>query len=353
MLPPGPTGKTRADGVRETFLRGATAMQELFEPMISGKPYPIKGLIVYGSSIFHTVPNLPRTKQALENLDLVVAVDVLPQDHLAWADVVLPEAIYLERYDELWACGHKTPYIALREPAVAPPGEARPAWWMARELGLRLGLDAYFSWETAEEYLETRLQSVGLSLKKLREQGGIAIQKGKPYLEDWGDESPFATASGTIELYSQALEKDGYDPLPRYEPTEEPPAGFFRLLYGRHPAHTFARTQNTPVLNELFPENELWLHPDNAAALGLRDGERVRLENQDGATDGPIRLKVTPRIRSDSVYMVHGFGHRAPNMRLANGRGASDTALQTRYALDPISGGAGMRVNFVRILREG
>lgn len=353
MLPPGPTGKTRADGARETFLRGATAMQELFEPMITGNPYPIRGLIVYGSSIFHTVPNVARTKQALENLDLVVAVDVLPQDHLAWADVVLPEATYLERYDELWACSHKTPYIAMREPAAAPPGDAKPGWWMARELGLRLGLDAYFTWESAEQYLETRLQSVGLSLAKLREKGGIAVQKGKPYLEDWGDESPFATASGTIELYSQALAKDGYDPLPSYEPVDEPPAGFFRLLYGRHPAHTFSHTQNTPVLHNLFPENELWLHPDNAAALGLSDGERVTLENQDGVVEGPIKLKVTPRIRRDAVYMVHGFGHRAPKLRLADGRGASDTALQTRYALDPISGGAGMRVNFVRLQREG
>ena len=334
-------------------LCGATAMQELFEPMITGRPYPIKGLIVYGSSIFHTVPNLPRTKQALENLDLVVAVDVLPQDHLAWADVVLPEASYLERYDELWACSHKTPYIALREPAVEPLGDTKPGWWMARELGLRLGLGAYFKWETAEQYLETRLQSVGLSLQKLRDGGGVAVQKGRPYLEEWGDESPFATDSGKIELFSQVLADAGHDPLPRFEPVEPPPAGFFRLLYGRHPAHTFARTQNTPALSDVFGENELWLNPGAAAELGLRDGERVTLENQDGAREGPIRLKVTPRIRPDAVYVVHGFGHRAPGMRRANGRGASDTALQTRYALDPISGGAGMRVNFVRILREG
>jgi thiosulfate reductase/polysulfide reductase chain A len=353
VLPPGPTGKTRADGARTKFLRGATAMQELFEPMITGDPYPIKGLIVYGSSLFHTVPNVPRTKQALENLDLVVAIDVLPQDHLAWADVVLPEAIYLERYDELWACSHKTPYIALREPAVAPLGDTKPAWWMARELGMRLGLKAYFTWETAEQYLDTRLQSVGLSIQKLREQNGIAVQKGKPYLEDWGDESPFATPSGMIELFASTLAEAGFDPLPQYEAVDPPPAGFFRLLYGRHPVHTFARTQNTPALHMIFAENEVWLNDAVAAQLGLRDGARITLENQDGVREGPVKLKVTPRIRPDAVYMVHGFGHRAPQMRRANAMGASDTVLQTRYALDPISGGAGMRINFVRIVQEG
>jgi thiosulfate reductase/polysulfide reductase chain A len=352
VLPPGPTGKTRADGARERFLRGATATQELIEPMITGRPYPIKGLIAYGVNLFHTIPNLPRTKEALGRLDFVLAIDALPQDHIAWADVVFPEATYLERYDELWACSHKTPYIALREPAVEPLYDTRPGWWMARELGMRIGLEQYFPWQTAEEYLDTRLASVGLSVARLREQGGVAVQPGKPYLADFGDESPFPTASGKIELYSPILEQAGHAPLPVYEPVAEPPEGFFRLLYGRHPSHTFGRTQNTPVLHEQFPENELWVNAAVATSYGLSSGDRVWLENQDGAREGPIVVKATERIRRDAVYMVHGFGHRAPQMRRANGRGASDTALQTRYALDPISGGAGMRVNFVRIVKE-
>jgi thiosulfate reductase/polysulfide reductase chain A len=62
--------------------------------------------------------------------------------------------------------------------------------------------------------------------------------------------------------------------------------------------------------------------------------------------------KVTQRIRNKAQYMVHGFGHDAPGMARAHGKGASDTALITKYALDPISGGAGMRVNFVRLVKE-
>lgn len=353
-MPPGPTGKTRADGAREKFLRGATAMQELIEPMVTGQPYPIKGLVLYGTNPLHTIPNVPRTKEALQKLDFVLTIDTLPQDHLAWSDVVLPEATYLERYDELWVCGHKTPYIALREPAVEPLYDTQPGWWMARELGVRLGLEAFFPWQTAEEYLNRRLSSINLNLEKLREQGGVAIQKGKPYLADFEAEgaSPFATPSGKVELYSEALAGAGFQPLPEYEPLAEAPAGFFRLLYGRSPVHTFARTQNTPVLNQLMAENEVWLNDGAAADLGLTDGDRVWLENQDGARSGPIKVKATPRIRPDCVYMVHGFGHEAPGMTRAHRRGASDTALQTRYVLDPICGGAGMRVNFVKLVRE-
>ncbi|RLE16143.1 MAG: thiosulfate reductase [Actinobacteria bacterium] len=350
-LPLGPTGKVRADGVREKFLRGPTAMQELIEPMITGDPYPIKGLFLYGLNLLHTIPNPERTKEALRNLDLVVGIDVLPQDHIAWCDVVLPEASYLERYDELWACKHKTPYIAMREPAVEPFADTKPAWWMARELGLRLGLDPYFKWETIEEYLDRRLLTAGSSLEKMRAAGGIVVQKGAPYLEDHSS-SPFMTPSGKIQLYSAPLADAGFDAIPVYEPIAEPPPGSFRLLYGRHPVHTFAMTQNTPALSELYPENEVWISASAAPSLGVRDGDRVVVRNEAGVTEGPVRAKVTQRIRQDAVYMVHGFGHKTKELTRAVGRGASDAALMSDYALDPICGGAGMRVTFVTIERE-
>ena len=249
-------------------------MQELIEPMITGTPYPIKGLVLYGTNLFHTVPNVPRTKKALQNLDFVLAIDVLPQDHIAWSDVVFPEATYLERYDELWACGHKTPYIALREPAIEPLYQTKPGWWMARELGLRLGLETFFPWQTAEEYLNQRLSSIGLDLDQLRKESGVIIQKGKPYLANFEatGASPFNTPSRKVELYSEALSTAGHSPLPEYEPPAEGPAGYFRLLYGRSPVHTFARTQNTPALHELQPENEVWVNDAVAARLGLKDG---------------------------------------------------------------------------------
>jgi len=351
-LPLGPSGKARADGARSKFLRGATALQELIEPMITGDPYPIKALIAYGVNVLNTIPNRPRTIEALKKLDFILAVDVLPQEHVAWADVVLPEATIYERYDELWTVAHKTPYIAMREPAVEPLYDTKPAWWMVRELGLRLGLEKYFKWETAEEYLDARLVSIGSSLEKMRQENGVIIQNGKPYLADFEGKSPFATHSQKIELYSPELAEAGFDPIPVYEPTDEPPAGHYRLLYGRHPVHTFAKTQNTPLLHDLYAENELWLNEAEATTQGLANGDAVWLENQDGARSGPIKVKATPRIRADAVYMVHGFGQEAPGLSRANGRGASDTKLQTAYKLDPISGGAGMRINFVRIIKE-
>jgi thiosulfate reductase/polysulfide reductase chain A len=143
----------------------------------------------------------------------------------------------------------------------------------------------------------------------------------------------------------------GLDPIPVYEPTAEPPDGYFRLLYGRHPVHTFGKTQNTPVLFNLYPENEVWLSTTAAERLGVAPAERVVLTNTVGTTTGPVRAKVTERIRDDAVYLVHGHGHQAPGLTNADGRGASDTQMQSTYALDPVCGGAGMRVNFVKVER--
>jgi thiosulfate reductase/polysulfide reductase chain A len=351
-LPVGPSGKARADGARTKFLRGATAIQELIEPMLTDEPYPIKALIVYGVNLLNSLPNVPRTIEALKRLDLVVVIDVLPMEHVAWADYVLPEATYLERYDELWTVSHKTPYIGLREPAVTPYADTKPAWWMARELGMRVGLESFFKWETVEEYLNERLMSIGSNLEKLHEAKGVIVQKGKPYLEDFGTASPFTTASGKIQLFSHELALAGLDPLPVYEAADEPPPGFFRLLYGRHPVHTFAKTQNTPLLSELYPENELWINEAVATQAGLKPADRVLLENQDGARSGPIKLKITQRMHPTAVFMAHGFGRNAPLLTQANGKGASDVLLQTSYKLDPISGGAGLGNNFVRIVKE-
>ena len=312
-LPLGPSGKARADGVRERFLRGSTAIQELIEPMITGDPYPIRGLIAYGINLLHSLPQRERTLEALQALDLVVAIDVLPQDHIAWADVVLPESTYLERHDDLWAVSHKTPYIAIREPAIEPLYDTKPGWWISRELGLRLGLDAFYGFETAEDWINTRLRSIGSSIEAVREAGGVVVQKGKPYLTD-RDSSPFHTASGGSSCRRRRSPKPGSTRCPSTSRRDDPPDGFQRLLYGRHPAHTFAKTQNTPMLRALAPDNEVWVAPAAASARGIGRATSSPSETRTGIRSLPVRVKVTERIRPDAVYMVHGFGHDAPLM---------------------------------------
>jgi len=119
------------------------------------------------------------------------------------------------------------------------------------------------------------------------------------------------------------------------------------------PAHTFGKTTNNPLLFQLAPENTLWVNPLVAGERGLENGEYVRLANTDGIVSNPIRVRVTERIRPDSVFMAHGFGHRSRRLRLTHKVGADDSELMTNVKIDPLMGGTGMRGNFVRLRKEG
>jgi len=322
------------------------------EATISGDPYPIKGWMIYGTNLLQALPNRDETIKAIQNLDLMVVVDVVPSEIAGWADVVLPESVYLERYDDLNTSAFRESFVGIRQPVVDAPNDQKPNWWMAKKLGEKLGLGAYFPWNDIEEYLDTRLKSAGLSLAELKKKGIIKGPKQPIYFED-GVEPYFWTPSGKIEFYSTQLAEAGFDPVPKYTKHPEPPAGYFRLLYGRAPVHTFSKTQSNPLLHDMMSENEIWVNADIANRYGFKRGDKIRLKNTDGVVSDEIKIKPTERIRPDCVYMVHGFGQRSRQLRSTYKKGASDAILITQYKTDPLMGGTGMNVNFVTFEMEG
>jgi len=310
--------------------------------------YDIKSWVVYGTNLVGALPNPAQTLEAIRKLDFIVTIDVLPVEICGWSDVVLPESTYLERCDDLDAPAWKTPFIAVRQEVVPPMYDSKPGWWIARELGRRIGLTDYFPWKDSMEYAKFRVHAAGYRCEDLQKDGVILGGKIPLYFEE-GVEPSFGTPSGKIELYSQQLKDAGFDPVPEFRPPEEPPPGMMRLLYGRAPVHSFGRTVNNRLLADTYPENEVWVNDAVCAGLGVGEGDRVVLVNQDGVRAGPVKLRPTRRIRPDCVYLVHGWGRNARGLRYAHGKGASDSDLVTKYVVDPIMGGTGMNVNFVRI----
>jgi thiosulfate reductase/polysulfide reductase chain A len=322
-------------------------------------PAPTRGCnfkmwLVNGTNLINTLPDTGKTIEAIKNLEFIAVVDTMPMEIVSWADVVLPECTYLERYDEIRVSPHRKPAIALRMPAVKPKYDTKPAWWMAKQLGERLGLHEYFNYENIEEMLDWQLKQVGSSLEEMQKIGV------KTFERDWddlyfteGEDVEFWTNTGKIELYSTAFAEEGFDPMPVYTEHPQPPTGYYRLNYGRAPMHTFSRTSNNPNLTDLMAENVLWVNPKVASQWGLKAGQPVWLINQDGVVSTfSIKVRITERIRWDSVYMVHGFGHEQKQLTRSYGKGVSDTQLITNVMEDPIMGGTGMRGNFVSFLTE-
>ena len=310
--------------------------------------------LVNGTNLMLALPDQKKTLEAIQALELVVVIDAMPVEITGYADVVLPECTFLERYDMVRASRHREPTLALRMPAADPKYNSKPADWMARELGIRLGLEAYFPWKDIEEHLDWQLKQVGSSLEEMKRIGVKKFPRKYDdlYLHD-GEDFFFNTNTGKIELYSTDMVDEGFPPFPVYTEHEQPPEGFYRLNYGRAPMHSFGRTANNPNLTDLMDENTLWVNPKVARLWGLKTDQYVKLRNQDGVVSTfSIRVRVTERIRWDSVYMVHGFGQDNKKLSRAHGRGINDTELITNVKIDPVMGGTGMRSNFVTFVFE-
>ena len=323
----------------------------LREATITGKPYPIKGWMVVGTNLIQALPNQAQTIEAIKQLDLLVVVDTVPSEIAGWADVVLPEATYLERYDDLLVETFRRPFISLRQPVVGSPHDQKPGWWIGKQLAEKLGLGEYFPWQDIEEYLSLRLEKGGHSLAALKRTGVILGPPTPIFVED-GAELSFDTPSGKVEFWSKQLADAGFDPVPRYTPPDAGAAGALRLISGRAPVHTFSRTQSNPLLIAAMPENEVWVNAQVATKLGVKHGEYVKLKNQDGVLSNRVRVKATQRIHPDCVYMVHGFGTESRMLKSAYKRGASTAQLLTRYKNDPLMGGTSIHSNFVTLEKD-
>ena len=311
-----------------------------------------KGWLVYGTNLPQTIPGVAdKLKAAANSLELLVVVETMPSEMTGYADVILPECTYLERYDDLRNSGERHPSLALRMPAFEPKYESKPGWWITKRLGHKLGLDKYFPWDDYSEKLDWQLQQVGSSLEEMKKLGVKNYPRKSPLYFREGAPVRFRTPSGKIELYSQQLADKGFDPMPVFTPPEPVPKGYYRLNYGRMPAHTFGKSTNNPLLFQLAPENQLWVNPLVAHEWSLKNGEYVRLGSPNGVVSNKIRVRVTERIGPDSVFMAHGFGHKSKRLRLTSGVGADDSELMSNVKIDPIMGGTGMRASVVTFVK--
>jgi thiosulfate reductase/polysulfide reductase chain A len=321
---------------------------------ISGKPYPIKGCVVWGQNPMQTIPKQEKMKQVFNAMDFVMCVDLMPTDVTMWADILLPESSYLERHDEIKTGVGKvkatdkepTQFIAPRMPLVKAMFERKDQVYITNEIAKRMGHEKEIPVQTLEELVDKTLASANLTLASVKAEGGIHLQPGfSPY----GVPEDFM-----VQLFNEEIAAAGHPGAPTYKAVEDVPAGYARLLYGRTPVHTFNRSQNNVWLNNEMPNNPVWLNDEVAAKLGLKEGDTVGFINSEGVKSRTTTtVKVTPGIRKDAVYMYHGYGSANPLMTAGVGKGVDDQSLITKIAIDPETGCHGMRNNFVKLTKDG
>jgi thiosulfate reductase/polysulfide reductase chain A len=313
--------------------------QEIRDNILTGQPYQARGWFFSRQNPIMSLPDQAKTIQAFEKLEFIVSVDIILNDSSWYADVILPEATYLERYDPVHAVGNR---VFIRQPVVEPLGEARSALWIYRELGRRLGLQDFFQYVDEEDYIRQQIAPFGVTLEHLKQVGYFDVPREKKSGERIWD-----TPSGKVEIASETLRRAGFPAVPVWEAPPEPPAGRFYLLTGKVGQHTQFATQNNAYLTEVdYHTHDLWMHPLAAAERGIRDGDLVRVASDVGEVE--ITVWVTEGIRPDCVYMAPGFGHTSKGLKKAYGRGANASRVHVTYT-DPVSGGQALTQTFVTV----
>ncbi|MFC1918306.1 molybdopterin-dependent oxidoreductase, partial [Chloroflexota bacterium] len=285
-------------------------VMNLYDAITKDEPYPVRmAWFAFVNFVNQCADSNRIYKELLPKLDLIVDTELFMTPTAEISDYVLPVCTFLEHTDLVDGHPYLWPYMQLQDAVVDPIGEAKSDMQIVCELGKRLGLETWFD-KTDEEFVDVLLDSghptvEGINVKSLRENGAMPVDfsKNKP-------RSHFNTPSGRIEFYIEKLLPFG-EALPVYkEPLESqrsPLAEKYPLVlmstHSRYSTHSMFR--NVPNIREIEPEPFLMIHPEDAQARGIKDGDMALVINDRGRAT--MKAKVNPGIRKGVVANQEGW----------------------------------------------
>ncbi len=290
---------------------------------------PIKVLFVYNHNPLIVHPDQNRMRRGLAREDLfVVGCDVVMTDTLAWADVILPAGSHFEHDDLFAAYGQH--WLQRAEPVIPRQGEALPNTEIFRRLAARFGFTDPAFTASDRELMDEAMDAGDPRLGGVRPS---ALPAGRAVPMRFGGEEAImfrtvwpATASGKVELTSAYLEAKYGAWLPSYTPVASRfPLALLSPASDRRITSTFGGVDGgggAPPLE---------MHPEDAAARGLTDGQPVRVFNDLGEVH--LRLRVTERVPAGVVWTPKGAWLRTSD------NGQTVSALCPAHHAD-IAGGA-------------
>jgi thiosulfate reductase / polysulfide reductase chain A len=281
----------------------------VWRAMLEGEPYPVRALIVMGNNPLLTQADTHFVYRALKSLDLLVALEYFKTPTAMLADYILPSAGGLER--PLLQTNAGIANIAYGgNPAVEPYYERRSDFSFWKELGIRSGQADDWPWETFEASLEAIFSPVGLTWESFCESGlyyrPSIYQKHEQEDPATGLKTGFATSSGKVELYSEALAGIVYNPLPI--PALPAPSHYeypFILITGmRKQPYYGSSYHQISSLQSIHAKPWAEMSAATCTKLGLEDGNQILVETDRG--QARFSLKVA-QMRDDVVSVEYGW----------------------------------------------
>ncbi|HWA62849.1 MAG TPA: nitrate reductase [Caulobacteraceae bacterium] len=307
---------------------------DLFEAMHDGR---VRAVWIMATNPAVSLPNAARVREALQRCPFVVVSDIVPDtDTAAFADVLLPALAWGEKDGTVTNSERR---ISRQRPLFPAPGEARADWRIVADVATAMGHGDAFAWRgPAEVFSEhARLTAFENRGSRLLDLGPLAGITRPAYDALTPVQWPVrADGGGTARLFEDGrfATPDGRARMLVHRPTgparATSPAFPFALNTGRvrDHWHTLTRTGLAPELCRHAPEPVIDIHPEDAAAQGLKAGQLARLITPLGEAVAPVRLTAAQRL-GELFLPMHWTAAFAPAGR-SNGLIAPDT--------DPVSG---------------
>jgi formate dehydrogenase alpha subunit len=263
----------------------------------------MRALYIMGENPVLSDPDVNHAEHCLRSLEFLVVQDIFLTETAALADVVLPGLSWAETLGTFTNSERRVQFI---RPAVPAPGDARPDWWIIGEIARRMGYDGLVY--TSEREIMDEINSLTPSY------AGITYDR----IGDMGLQWPCPTTEhpGTpilhIGRFSRGL--GHFSAVDWQAPAEEPDEDYpFIFTTGRvlYHYHTGTMTRRSQGLDEHFPGPIVEINCDDAARLGVSDGQPVRIASRRGAIVAAAR--VSPMTDPGVVFMPFHFAEAAAN----------------------------------------
>ncbi len=285
---------------------GLTAV-DMFNALHDGR---IKAIWIMCTNPAVSLPNASHVREALAKCDLVVVSDVLEKtDTTAYADILLPAAPWGEKSGTVTNSERR---ISRMRAFLAPAGDAKPDWWLIKEVARRMGHEQAFAFESAAAVFREHAALSGFEnegqrdfdISALAELSDHAYDELQPVQWPVTRKAPLGTArlftEGRFFTPSGKAQFQPLTPRPPRNPTSKEYPFILNTGRIRDQWHTMTRTARAPQLNTHIPEPVVSLHPLDAEELGVKDHHLVEIKSRWGATI--MRAQLTDSQRRQEVF---------------------------------------------------
>jgi formate dehydrogenase major subunit len=311
-------------GVERLPEKPGMMMPDMIDGLLDGR---IRAFYIFGENLANSEPDISHVERCLSSAQFLVCQDNFPTETTRFAHVIFPAAAWSENDGTFTNSERRVSKVRTVSKA---PGIAQPNWWIFKEIAKRMGHN--WASTSAQELWDNEISVLAPAMR------GIKYSRLEGDGLQWpvvGEDHP-----GTTFLHKDGRFTCG---LGRFVPADwTPPAEVadteypFVLSTGRRLYHYHTRTQTGRVsgLNTLLGEETADVSPADARAMGIQDGEVIRVKSRRGEVR--VKARVTDQVPKGMVWMAFHFRDACANWL-------------TNPAFDPVSKTAEYKACAVRI----